>query len=221
MARFQSVTAQKGDIVNLNKVTENDSTPLSKLHVGLGWDVHNDVDVDLDAFVVQLDKEGRLIDTIFFNHLKSKDGAIVHTGDNLTGEGEGDDEVINIDLNRLNTNTHRLVVAVNIYQCRLSFNDIKNAFVRILDRKSGDLIVRYDLSYEFGNNYSMIVGEIVKTDDGTWDFKAIGKPTPDRSVNEVRLNLVNSNASKKQSSNEPPTTGSQPRKQGWFSRLFN
>lgn len=193
MARFTSVTAQKGDVVSLNKVTQSEQ-PLKSIHVGLGWDVHDDVNADLDAFIVQLDEQDRLIDTVYFNHLKSHDNAILHTGDNLTGEGEGDDEVILIQLDKLDPRTHRLVIAVNIYQCRLTFNEIENAFVRVLDKKTGDLIVRYDLSYEFGKNYSMLVGEILKSSDGAWDFKAVGIPTTDRTYKEVERRVSNGDA---------------------------
>lgn len=190
MARFTAVN--QGESVNLSKLNDelnlskgNRSNTLKNLHVGLGWDVHSTIQADLDAFIVQLDDEDKVIDVIYFNHLKSNDKAIVHTGDNLTGEGEGDDEVININLTKLDPATKRIVVAVNIYQCRITFDDVENAFVRILNKDNHELLIQYDLSNEFGSNYSMIAGEIIKNDDGTWDFKAVGKATKDKDINQV------------------------------------
>lgn len=214
------ISLKKGDTVSLVKKSGN--SPLTKIHVGLGWDVHNDIQADLDAFVVQLDQDNKVIDTVYFNHLTSDDRAIKHTGDNLTGEGDGDDEVIYVDLDKLNPRTHRIVVAVNIYQCRLTFEDVENAFVRILDRQTKEELIHYDLSQEFGKNYSMLVGDIIKNGDGTWSFKAVGTATTDRNIASVRDSVSKG----KVSYSQPPTGGSgsqqaQPQqKKGFFSRLF-
>lgn len=193
------VNLEKGTSVNLNKVNEgislkkNTSGKLSNIHIGLGWDVHSRVQADLDAFVVQVDANNNIIDTVYFGHRTSNDKAIYHTGDNLTGAGEGDDEVIYINLDKLSANTHRLGIAVNIFQCRTTFDDIQNAFIRLLNKDTNEVLAQYDLSNEFNGSYAMIMGEITKNPDGTWDFTAVGMGTKDRNVKEVAKRFANGN----------------------------
>lgn len=177
------ISLNKGNVINLSKANGNEHP--KRLHIGCGWDMNDNVDADLDVFVVQLTKENKLIDKVYFGHKKSNDAAIVHLGDNLTGEGEGDDEVVLIDLDRLNPETHRLVIAVNIYQCRLSFDDVQNAFIRLLNRDTNNEMVRYNLSNKFGGSYAMILGEILNNEDGTWNFEAVGEGTDDRCIDDV------------------------------------
>lgn len=225
-----AISLQKGGTVNLNKVNEGislqkgNSNTLQTLHVGLGWDVHSRVQADLDAFVVQVGPNGQVMDTVYFGKKNSTDGAIKHSGDNLTGAGEGDDEVIFIDLNKLNPSTQKVVVAVNIYQCRTTFNDIQNAFIRLLNKQTGDLLMQYSLSEDKGKNYAMIMGEVVKNADGTWSFNAIGLGTTDRSVSDVTnrikqgLNMNFTQVDMNQAQFTAPQ--GQPQKKGLFGKLF-
>lgn len=225
------LSLEKGSTINLNKQNSTLSLQkgihdsLTKLHVGLGWDVHNDVDADLDAFILQVDQSGNVFDTIYYGQLKSKDRSILHTGDNLTGEGDGDDEVIKIDLQSLNPKTKQLLVAVNVYQARIPFSQIDNAFVRIENDTSKVELARYNLSKDKGKNYSLVFGSIVKNEDGTWDFKALGDISNDRSIQEVRNSyerkmkgqgLSFANPNQVEQSNQ----AAQPQKKGFFSRLF-
>lgn len=230
-----SVSLQKGGSVNLTKVNETVSLKkggngvLTSLHVGLGWDVHRNISADLDAFIVQVDQSGSLIDTIYFGKKTSTDRAIVHQGDNLTGEGEGDDEVIKIDLSKLSPRTHKLYVAVNIYQCRITFAEVENAFIRILNNKTKDVLMQYNLSQESGKNYALIMGEVEKNADGTWAFNAIGLSTKDRSVEEVKQRILrglgNVTYTPVDHTNVSPVSTSvptpePPRKKGLLGRLF-
>lgn len=226
-----TISLQKGGSVNLSKTNETISLKkggngdLKSIHVGLGWDVHNDISVDLDAFIVQQDANGNVFDTIYYGQKNSKDRAIVHQGDNLTGEGEGDDEVIKIDLTRLDPKTKKLFVAVNIYQCRIPFNKIENAFVRILNNQSQDVLMQYNLSKESGSNYALIMGEIEKNADGTWSFNALGLATKDRSVQEVRQRIEKGigNVSYTPVDHSAATATparQEPAKKGFLGRLF-
>lgn len=197
-----SISLQKGNSINLNKTNEGlslakgTSGALSNIHIGLGWDVHSHVNADLDAFVVQLGENNKELDRVYFGKKQSKDGAIRHSGDNLTGAGEGDDEVITVTLNHLSSLTKKVVVAVNIYQCRTTFANIENAFVRILNQDTGDTLMRYDLSNDKGRNYAVVMGEIVKNDDGTWDFNALGEMSNDRNIDEVVKRITQSEGKK-------------------------
>lgn len=226
------VSLQKGSTVNLSKTNQTISLKkggsgnLTSLHVGLGWDVHRNVSVDLDAFIVQQDSNGNVFDTIYYGQKMSHDKAIVHQGDNLTGEGEGDDEVIKIDLTKLNPKTEKLFVAVNIYQCRIKFDQIENAFIRILNNQTQDVLMQYNLSKDSGSNYALIMGEIVKNTDGTWSFNAVGMATKDRSVQEVRKRIAQGLGDVQYTPVTPSMVTSsaqpapEPAKKGFLGRLF-
>ncbi len=199
-----AINLKKGQRIDLTK--KGDS--LNKIHVGLGWDpvgASNEggffkklfsagaPEIDCDASVILLDKEGRLSnkkDLIYFGNLKSSDGSIVHTGDNLTGEGEGDDEVINISLKDIPARIDKLVFVVNIYDCmnrKQHFGMIKNAFIRIVDLSTKKELIRYDLAEDYSNKTSLIVGEIYRK-DGEWKFNAVGTGTNDISIQSI-INL--------------------------------
>lgn len=214
MARFSGsgISLDKGETV---AVQTTSGEVINNFHIGLGWDIHSGMDADLDAYVLQVGPNNTLIDLIYYGSLKSKDGAIQHTGDNLTGEGEGDDEVINIDLKKLNVNTEKLIVAVTIYRANLTFADVENAFVRLVNAYDETEFIRYDLSNEAGRNYTMHMAEIFKKPDGNWDFTAIGKGTTHESIREFTNSVVSNpvGTASRNSSNNTTNNG------GMFGRI--
>ena len=195
------VNLQKGQKVNLKK---SDGQALSRIRIGLGWDPVKQEkkgglfgsifggsapDIDCDASVIVC-KGGRLSgkgDVVYFGNLKHSSGAIVHTGDNLTGEGEGDDEQILVDLTAVPADYDKLVFVVNIYDCesrKQDFGMIANAFIRICDERTGEEFCRYNLSESYAGMTAMIFGEIYRH-NGEWKFNAIGQGTKDKGLNEL------------------------------------
>ena len=195
------VNLQKGQKVNLKK---SDGQALSRIRIGLGWDPVKQEkkgglfgsifggsapDIDCDASVIVC-KGGRLSgkgDVVYFGNLKHSSGAIVHTGDNLTGEGEGDDEQILVDLTAVPQDYDKLVFVVNIYDCesrKQDFGMIANAFIRICDERTGEEFCRYNLSESYAGMTAMIFGEIYRY-NGEWKFNAIGQGTKDKGLNEL------------------------------------
>lgn len=190
-----SVNLQKGQKVELKKEGGGE---LSSVMVGLGWDEaekpkgffasmkNQDIDCDASAFLCQ---GGKLLDNkdvVYFGNLTHKSKAVKHMGDNLTGEGEGDDEQIKVDLKALPANYDRIVFVVNIYQARerrQHFGMIRNAFIRICDDRGREMC-KYNLSENYDNMTAMIFGEIYRH-DGKWKFNAIGQPTTDNSVGDL------------------------------------
>lgn len=172
------VTLVKGGNISLSK----EAPGLSNIVVGLGWDVRSDGgdDFDLDASIFMLGENGKMRskeDLVYYGRLKSKDGSIVHTGDNLTGEGDGDDEQLMVDLSRVPFDVQQLAVTVSIYKAadkKQNFGMVSNAFVRIVEGKMGREIARYDLGSEFSNECSVIFGEVYRK-NGEWKFKAVGQ----------------------------------------------
>ena len=195
------VNLQKGQKVNLKK---SDGQALSRIRIGLGWDPVKQEkkgglfgsifggsapDIDCDASVIVC-KGGRLSgksDIVYFGNLKHPSGAIRHTGDNLTGEGEGDDEQILVDLTAVPADYDKLVFVVNIYDCesrKQDFGMIANAFIRICDENTGEEFCRYNLSESYAGMTAMIFGEIYRY-NGEWKFNAIGQGTKDKGLNEL------------------------------------
>jgi tellurium resistance protein TerD len=155
---------------------------MTKMVVGLGWDTRatDGVDFDLDASVFMLGEDGKVVDEksfIFYNNLKSTCGSVLHTGDNLTGEGDGDDESIKIDLSLVPAKVIKIAISVTIHDAgnrNQNFGQVSNAFVRILDEATGTEAVRYDLSEDYSVETAMNFGEIYRH-NGEWKFKAIGQ----------------------------------------------
>lgn len=149
---------------------------LTNIGVGLGWDVSNvGAAIDLDASVVAVGADGKAVTDgfVFYNKLTAFDGKIRHNGDNLTGKGEGDDETIDVNLD-LPTNVNSLVFAVTIHEAQTrgqDFDKVAGAFIRVVDKTSGDELARYSLSENGGGNDTMIFGELRRTDD-SWAFAA-------------------------------------------------
>ena len=173
-----AISLQKGGNVNLSKEAPN----LKKIIVGLGWDPRSTdgATFDLDGSAFLLKNDGKVrgdSDFIFYNNLKSTDGSVVHTGDNTTGEGEGDDERIEIDLSRVPADIDRISVTVTIHDAdarRQNFGMVSKAFIRCLNAEGEKEIARYDLSEDSSTETAMIFGEIYRY-NGEWKFKAIGQ----------------------------------------------
>jgi tellurium resistance protein TerD len=173
-----SVTLTKGGNVSLSKM----APALTSVAVGLGWDVRTTTgtDFDLDASALLCGAGGKVVDDrhfVFFNNLTSPDGAVEHTGDNLTGEGEGDDETINVNLVGLAAGVDKVVFPVSIYDAQArsqSFGQVMNAYIRVVDRATSAELARYDLSEDASTETAMIFGELYRH-GGEWKFRAIGQ----------------------------------------------
>ncbi len=173
-----SINLTKGQKVDLTKGNPS----LKRVIVGLGWDVNvfsGGADFDLDASAFLLGANGKCPtdgDFIFYSNLKHMSGAVEHTGDNLTGEGEGDDEVIKVDLSKIPEYIERIAFTVTIYDAdrrRQNFGQVSNAYIHIIDETTGAEIIRYDLGEDFSIETALVVGEIYKY-NGNWKFNAIG-----------------------------------------------
>jgi len=173
-----AISLQKGGNVNLSKEAPN----LRKIIIGLGWDPRSTdgATFDLDGSAFLLKSDGKVrgdSDFIFYNNLKSTDGSIVHTGDNQTGEGDGDDERIEIDLSRVPADIDRISITVTIHDAdarRQNFGMVSKAYIRCLNAEGEREIARYDLSEDSSTETAMIFGEIYRY-SGEWKFKAIGQ----------------------------------------------
>ena len=175
-----AISLQKGQRISLDKVAPS----LNAAFIGLGWDVNatdTGKDFDLDASVFLLNSQEKLISDehfIFYNNLTSPDPdqSIKHMGDNLTGEGEGDDEVIIVDLRKIPDNVERIVVTVTIHEAdkrKQNFGQVRNAFVRLVDVETKDEVLRYDLEEDFSIETALIMTEIYRK-NSEWRMNAVG-----------------------------------------------
>jgi tellurium resistance protein TerD len=173
-----SVSLSKGGNVSLSK----EAPGLQAVLVGLGWDVRTTTgaDFDLDASALVLGTSGKILSDqhfIFFNNLTSPDGSVEHTGDNLTGEGEGDDEAIKVNLVGVPADVDKIVVAVSIYDAdarQQSFGQVRNAFIRVVNQADNRELTRYDLSEDASTETAMIFGELYRSGN-EWKFRAVGQ----------------------------------------------
>ncbi len=173
-----SVSLSKGGNVSLSKQAPG----LSAIVVGLGWDARttSGADFDLDASALMLNGAGKILSDqhfVFFNNLTSPDGSVEHTGDNLTGEGEGDDEQIKVNLAAVPAEVDKIVFPVSIYEAETrtqSFGQVRNAFIRIVNQADNSEIARYDLSEDASTETAMIFGEVYRN-QGEWKFRAVGQ----------------------------------------------
>ncbi|MFI6170242.1 TerD family protein [Nocardia sp. NPDC051052] len=173
-----SVTLAKGGNVSLSKQAAN----LSKVAVGLGWDTRTTTgaDYDLDASALATGPDLKVLSDqhfVFYNNLRSPEGSIEHTGDNLTGEGEGDDEVINVDLSATPPTITNIFFPVSIHDADArsqSFGQIRNAFIRVTDAATGVELARYDLTEDASTETAMVFGELYRHNN-EWKFRAIGQ----------------------------------------------
>lgn len=189
------VTLEKGERLSL---TKEGGKKLSKIMVGLGWDPvkagikrgffnRDSANFDLDASVFEINN-GAIVDTIYYGHLRANDGSIYHQGDNLTGDGDGDDEQILISLDDIPERIDKLVFVVNIYDCnhrKQDFGMIQNAFIRLVDDNTGKEICKYNLSENYEGKTAMIMGSVYRH-NGEWKFSAIGEGTNDSSISEMK-----------------------------------
>ena len=172
------INLAKGQKISLTKENPN----LTRIMVGLGWDVNafdSGSNFDLDASAFLVGSNGKCPtenEFIFYKNLKHSSGSVEHMGDNLTGEGEGDDEQIMVDLSKVPANIEKIAFTVTIYDAdkrNQNFGQVSNAYIRIVDEVTGTEIVRYDLGEDFSIETAVVVGELYKNND-EWKFNAIG-----------------------------------------------
>ena len=175
------VSLSKGGRLSLSK----EAPGLSKIMIGLGWDERatDGAEFDLDASVFLLNSQGKVrqdTDFIFYNNLKGVNGAVEHMGDNLTGGGEGDDEVIKINLKQMEkeaADIEKISVVVTIHEAdarKQNFGQVNNAFIRIVNQDNNQEIVRFDLTEDYSMETAMIFGEVYFK-NGEWRFTAVGQ----------------------------------------------
>jgi tellurium resistance protein TerD len=177
-----SVSLTKGGNVSLSK----ESPGIEQILVGLGWDVRSSdgAAFDLDASCFLVEASGKVPNDkafIYYNNLKSDDGSVVHTGDNLTGEGEGDDESIKVDLTKVPSNIQKLVFTVTIHEAdkrKQNFGMVSSAFIRVVNSKNNTEIARFDLSEDASTQTAMIFGEVYRS-GSEWKFKAVAQGSSD------------------------------------------
>lgn len=173
-----AVSLSKGGNVSLSK----EAPGLSEVVVGLGWDprVTDGTEFDLDASIFITGENGKVLNDssfIFYNNKKSTDGSVEHRGDNRSGQGDGDDEQVNVKLTGLGADVKKLVFAVTIHDAearKQSFGQVGNAYIRVLNKADGKEIARYDLSEDASTETAMIFGELYRHND-EFKFKAIGQ----------------------------------------------
>lgn len=173
-----AVNLVKGQKVDLTKANPG----VNKYMVGLGWDVNSfdsGAAFDLDSSVFLLGADGKVTsdaDFVFYGNLKHPSGGVVHQGDNLTGEGEGDDERIDVDLSLVPENIDRIVFAVTIYDAdtrHQNFGQVRNAFIRVVNTSTDEELLRYDLGEDYSIETALVVAELYRH-NGEWKFNAIG-----------------------------------------------
>ncbi|MEW4193722.1 TerD family protein [Bacillus altitudinis] len=199
-----AITLEKGQRIDLTK----GKAGLTNILVGLGWDPVSQgggflgklfgggggADIDCDASVLMLknDKFVENKDLIYFGNLKSRCGSVEHTGDNLTGEGDGDDEQVLVNLSKVPGNVNKLVFVVNIYDAlrrNQHFGMIQNAYIRIVDRSNNQELVKYNLKDEYAGKTSLIVGELYRHEN-EWKFAAVGNGTNDAKLADITRNYI-------------------------------
>jgi tellurium resistance protein TerD len=201
-----AINLQKGQRISLTK----EAPGLTKIICGLGWDIAKKSgggffsnfgkatqDYDLDAAVICLDEAGKLKDMqdlIYFANLSHQSGAIVHQGDNLTGEGDGDDEVIIIDLAKIPAQISKLVFTVNIYDCvtrNQDFSQVENSFVRLVNMSNNLEMARFNLSgKDYAGATGLILAEVYRH-NGEWKMGAIGNPVRVNGLGEILKDYIN------------------------------
>lgn len=195
-----AISLQKGQKIDLTKGNPG----LEKIIVGLGWDPiqkkaggllgglfggggGSNMDIDASVIMLQDDKFTEKTNLIYFGNLKSKCGSVLHTGDNITGEGDGDDEQVIIELKKVPANINKLIFVVNIYDCvkrKQDFGQVENAFIRVMNSANNEELLKFDLSENYSGLTSLTVAEIYR--HGTeWKFGATGSGSTDPGLNEM------------------------------------
>ena len=191
-----SISLSKGQGISLSKTA---GSTLSRVKLGVGWDAvqapkktgffakltggGGPTDIDLDASCVLYDGSGKRVDAVWFGQLTSRDGSVRHSGDNLTGEGEGDDESILVDLVALPAEVATLVLTVSSFRGQ-TFDEVENAFARLVDEGSGKELARYSLT-EQGAHTGMIMASLKRSGGGDWELKALGERATGRTVDDL------------------------------------
>ena len=173
-----TVSLSKGGNVSLTK----EAPGMTAVLVGLGWDARTTTgkDFDLDASAIMVTADGKVLSDshfIFFNNMKSPEGSVEHTGDNTTGEGDGDDEAIKVDLSAVPADVAKVVFPVSIYEAEQrtqSFGQVRNAFIRVVNQAGGAEIARYDLTEDASSETAMVFGELYRN-GAEWKFRAVGQ----------------------------------------------
>ena len=173
-----ALSLSKGGNLSLSK----EAPGMTKVLVGLGWDARSTdgQDFDLDASALLLKADGKVradSDFIFYNQLKSVDGSVEHTGDNRTGEGDGDDEAIKVDLSKVPADIDRIAFTVTIHEAdarRQNFGQVRNAFIRIVNQDNNSEVARYDLAEDASTETAMIFAELYRN-GAEWKFRAVGQ----------------------------------------------
>ena len=196
-----TISLIKGQKIDLKKGDKK----LSNITVGLGWDPvtqqskgrlsslfggGNNQNFDCDASIIMLNAEGKLDNkknVIYFGNLKSEDKSIQHLGDNLTGDGDGDDEQIKVNLEQISANITKLIFVVNIYEAvkrKQHFGLLNNAYIRIVNDSDGKEILNYNLKENYDEKISLIFGELYRHNN-EWKFSAIGEATKDPRLEDL------------------------------------
>ena len=173
-----ALSLSKGGNLSLSK----EAPGMTKVLVGLGWDARStdgqDFDLDASAFLLKADGKVRAdSDFIFYNQLKSTDGSVEHTGDNRTGEGDGDDEAITIDLSKVPAEIDKIAITVTIHEAdarKQNFGQVRNAFIRLVNQDNNNEVVRYDLAEDASTETAMIFAELYRN-GAEWKFRAVGQ----------------------------------------------
>lgn len=184
-----AITLQKGQKISLDKEA---GKTLTKVVMGLGWDAKKSKglfgfggsapDIDLDASCVLFDEQKKLLDSVWFRQLRSKDGSITHTGDNRTGDGDGDDEQIIVDLANIPAHVKTLMFTVNSFTS-VNFDQIDNAFCRVFDPANKQEIAKYNLSCS-GSHTAMVMAKLYRH-EGDWKMHAIGENAVGRTFQDL------------------------------------
>lgn len=173
-----AISLNKGGNLSLSKTNPG----LTRLLIGLGWDERatSGAEFDLDASIFLLNNMGKVRgdhDFVFYNQLKSDNGAVEHTGDNRSGAGDGDDEVIKVNLSQVPADIENIAVTVTIHDAQnrnQNFGQVSNAFIRVVNEDTGEEVVRFDLAEDYSIETAMVFGEVYKH-NGEWKFRAVGQ----------------------------------------------
>lgn len=180
---MSSINLTKGQKISLQK---EDGSSLNRVFMGLGWDAAGGLfgggSIDLDASCVMFDENKNIVDTISFMQLYSRDGSIRHSGDNLTGAGDGDDEVINVDLTTVPVGVHSIVFTINSFRGQ-TFDKVKNCFARLVDSVSNKEICIFKLA-DKGSHTAMVMAKVYRH-NGAWKMAALGIPASGRTVKDI------------------------------------
>jgi tellurium resistance protein TerZ len=192
-----AINLQKGQKISLSKESGG---ALSKVVMGLGWDAKKSggllkgmfgsgsgSSIDLDASCVLFNEQNKVVDTVYFGQLKSRDGSIVHTGDNRTGDGDGDDEQIIVDLDKIPATVKALVFTVSSYTGQ-TFDEVENAYCRIVDNSNKNEIARYTLSAQ-GSHTAQIMAKLYRH-NGEWKMHAIGESGAGRTIENLLPQII-------------------------------